>query len=396
MAEHTRVIRPSGLSLLLVCPGSWRMQQEVPPVADSDEELEGQAAHLVAMGVASKRWEPRVGDKFPHAGRDWEIDDDMLDGALLYAEEAQFHRDARYEDPVDARYVIPDCYGTPDYWRAYEAAFGVYAGADTRCETRIHLKVVDYKYGFRHVEVFENSQLIAYALGVQGRLQLPWDTPVCLTIVQPRSYHHEGPVREWRETDGQQLTLQHLYHYALHYIVPAVVEAQCAEPRTISGPHCVDCQASHLFPTYRKSTSNVLQYVGKAQPEQMSPQAVGVELRLVKWAIKMLEGREAGLKAHAEACINAGVQVPYWRMGSAPGRLAWAEGFTAEQRIAWGMLFGVDLSKPSQTITPTQAIKQKGLAESVVHEYASRPRGPIKLIPDDEKQFRKAFGHASK
>lgn len=392
MEQHTRVIRPSGLGLILACPGSWLMQAQVPPTPDTDEELEGQAAHLVAMGVASKRWEPHVGDKFRHAGRDWEIDDDMLDGALMYAEEAQFHRDARYEDAVDVRHVIPDCYGTPDYWRVIDTPVVPSNGLPWKPL----LKVVDYKYGFRHVEVFENPQLIAYALGAQARAQLPWETPVCLTIVQPRSYHHEGPVREWREIDGQPLTLAHLYHYAVQHIIPAVGEALLPEPRTVSGPHCVDCKASHMCPTYRKSTANVLQYVGKAQPERMSPQAVGVELRLVKWAIKMLEGREAGLRAHAEACINAGQQIPFWRMGSTPGRLAWHEGFTAEQRIAWGHLFGVDLSKPPQTVTPTQAIKQKGLAESTVHAYASRPSGPIKLIPDDEKQFRKAFGHASK
>lgn len=379
--------RFSGLHLTVACPGSIKMQEQAPSLPPSDEALEGQAAHLVAMGVASKTWEPKTGDKFLHAGRSWEIDDDMLEGASLYAEEAQFHGSARYEDSVDARHVIPECYGTPDYWRLIE-----YHPTNP---VNSMLKVVEYKYGHRYVEVFENPQMVAQALGVQARLQLPWDTPVCLTIVQPRAFHHEGPVREWRQLDGQPLTLRSLYAYALDHIVPAVKEALSESPRTIAGPHCVDCAAQTQCPTFRKNIANVLRFVGSTQPEIMSRQAVGVELRLVKWAVKMLEGREAGLRAHAEAAINAGVQIPFWKIAPVLGRLKWNDGQSAEQIAAMGDLLGFELRKPLQLMTPSNAIRG-GIDAATIGYYASRPTGGKKLVPDDEMQFRKVFGHASK
>jgi Protein of unknown function (DUF2800) len=386
MSAHA-TIAPSGLHLTVPCPGSVKMQAMAPKTADTDEELEGQAAHLVAMGVASRKWEPKLGDKFMYAGRPWEIDDDMLDGAVTYAEEAQFLGNGQFEEPVSAKHVIPECWGTPDYWRVYDY-FENGTGA-----RGIQLKVADYKYGYRHVEVFENPQLIAYALGVQHRLQLSWKTPVCLAIAQPRAFHHEGPVRHWRTLDNRPLTLADLYHFAVRVIVPAVEEALSENPQTIAGPHCVDCRARGICPTYRKDIANVLQYVGTAQLDNMTSEAVGVELRLVKWAIKMLEGRYDGLRAHAEASINAGVPIPYWRYGPVAGRLTWKPDTPKPDIAAMGDMLGVDLRKPMALVTPTQA--KKVIDESIIAMYADRPSGGMKLIPDDEVQFRKAFGYAS-
>lgn len=378
--------RFSHLDLTVACPGSGRMEEQIPVPPETEEELEGQLAHLVAMGIASHTWAPRAGDKREFKGRPWEIDQDMIDGGHMYAGEAVLWEGARWEDPVDASHVIPQCWGTPDYWRLISVS-----------ETNRLLKVVEYKYGFRHVDVFENPQMIGQALGVQQRLQLPWDTPVCLTIVQPRAFHHEGPVREWATVDGRQLTLGDLYHHAITYIVPAVREAiGCkGEPRTFSGPHCVDCHAAHVCPTYRKSVSNVLRYVGKSEPEQLPPDAIGVELRLIKWAIKMLQGRETTLKEHTRSLIEKGTQVPYWTMAPVVGHKKWNDDVTFDDMASRADLLGVDIRNPPKLCTPTQA-KQRGLDESIVNLYSHRPTGGRQLVPTDDKQFRKVFGHASK
>lgn len=388
MSQHAR-IAPSALHLTIKCPGSVKMQEQVAPVADTEHEQEGHAAHLAAMKIAEKSWQPTLGMKFSSQGQQWELDDDMLDGALLYAEESQ--TGGRFEDPIDARAYIPECWGTPDYWRAIPRELNE---LDRVLHTpRYLLKVVDYKYGYRHVEVFENPQLIAYALGVQAKLQLPWETPVCLTIVQPRSYHREGPIREWRlGPDNGPLRMMDLYRFAQDSIVPAVHEALSDSPRTISGPHCVDCKARAQCPTYRVAKDNILQLTGTAQPEQMSPQAVGIELHLVRQAIKMLEGRETGLRAHAESAINAGLQIPYWHIERSTSRLVWKDDTPVESLAAMGDLFGYNLRKPPALVTPTQA-KKLGLDEHTVGAYAHRPPGALKLVPDDSTQLRKVFGH---
>lgn len=392
MAQHAR-IAPSALHLTIKCPGSVKMQEQVSPVADTEHEREGHAAHLAAMKIAEKSWMSPYPHNFNSQGQQWELDDDMLDGALLYAEEAQ--TGGRFEDPVDARAYIPECWGTPDYWRVYDGPVPIMDMNTGQWSTKAgrSVKVVDYKYGYRHVEVFENPQLVAYTLGVQAKLQLPWETPVCLTIVQPRSYHGEGPIREWRSGPlSGPLRMMDMYSYAQQTIIPAVTEALSMNPVTISGPHCVDCKARAQCPTYRAAKDNILQLTGSAQPEQMSPQAVGIELHLVRQAIKMLEGRETGLRAHAEASINAGQQIPFWHIERGTSRLIWRDDTPVESLAAMGDLFGYNLRKPPALVTPTQA-KKLGLDEHTLKEYAHRPPGALKLVPDDSTQLRKVFGH---
>src|ERR1700749_5083251 len=105
--SHARVM-PSALHLTVPCAFSPQAQESVPPAPESDEEAEGSAAHWVAMKVASKARTFTLGEKFEHGGRQWEITDDMLDGAILYAGEATYASTARYEDPVR----IPDIHAT--------------------------------------------------------------------------------------------------------------------------------------------------------------------------------------------------------------------------------------------------------------------------------------------
>jgi hypothetical protein len=57
------------------------------------------------------------------------------------------------------------------------------------------LYVDDLKYGWGIVEVFENWQLLAYAIGEVIRREQALD--VVLRIHQPRPHHEDGPLRTW-------------------------------------------------------------------------------------------------------------------------------------------------------------------------------------------------------
>src|SRR5690606_31889531 len=70
------------------------------------------------------------------------------------------------------------------------------------------LYVNDLKYGFKIVDVFENTQTIIYGCAELMRLNDPRITHVVLGIYQPRAWHPEGIYRTWR------LTVQELYELA--------------------------------------------------------------------------------------------------------------------------------------------------------------------------------------
>jgi hypothetical protein len=361
---------PSALHLTVPCAFSLIAQEQVPPAPATDEELEGEAAHWVAMKVASRARTFTLGEKFTHGGKEWEATDEMLDGAAIYARECSIA--GRFEDPVS----IPDihatlCWGTPDWWQLIQSLG--------------FLKVVDYKYGHRWIEVYEHYQLIAYAAGVARLLNLPLDFPVHLCIVQPRAYGAEGPVREW------SLTVAEVYAYCAQIIAPKVAEALGPEPKATTGRHCIDCKARHACQTYRYTNANLVDFSMRGVIEHLTPEQMGQELRVLKEAIKRLEGRFDGLHAQAENLARAGHNIPFWQMQQSVGRLKWKDDTTVDAVSGLGDLLGFDLRKPVALITPTQA-KDKGIDEAIILQYASRPNGALKLVPVNTTAARKKLG----
>lgn len=363
--------RPSGLDLTVRCPGSFQLQARVAPLATTFEQAEGTGAHVVALKVANDaRAEWPLGRKFEVEGHKLEVDDDMLDGAELYRGEAQ--PGGRFEEPLSIPDIHPACHGTPDYWRVIMETF-----------LRL-LKVIDYKYGHRYVEVFECYQLISYAAGVIRLLNLPADFPVMLVIVQPRSYSSEGPIREWNTTAGEIIRICH------EVIYPKVQLSLGENPPTVSGRHCLDCKARHLCKTYQQTTESLVDFSGTAEVHELNPETLGQELRLLTEAIKRLEGRKTGLYEHASSLAKSGGRIHHWGLEDSKGKLGWMANTTVEQIAGMGDLLGIETRKPAALRTPTQVIAA-GIDESVVMQYAERPRGARRLVPDDTFKLRKIF-----
>ncbi len=370
--SHARVM-PSALHLTVNCAFSLTAQESVPPAPETDAEAEGSAAHWVAHKIASRSRTFTLGEKFEHGGRTWEINDEMLDGAALYAGEAQHHSTARFEVPIEIPDIHPTlCWGTPDYWRAIVEIF-----------LKL-LKVIDYKYGYRFVEVFEHYQLIGYAAGIARLLNLPLDFPVMLVIVQPRAYGGP-PVREW------SLTVAELYDYCAKIIAPKVAEALDPHPTATTGAHCLDCKARHACQTYRYATANLVDFSQRGVVEHLTADQMGQELRVLREAIERLEGRYDGLHAQAENLGRAGHNIPFWQMEQKEGRRAWLDNAPVPTVVGLGDLLGVNLRKPEALITPTQAINA-GIDESIVEQYSHRPKGALKLVPVNLKTTRKKLG----
>lgn len=368
--SRARVL-PSKLPLTVACPGSLQLQEqaEIPP--PTREQAEGTLGHLVAQKYAEGHgalW--HLGRVVTQLGHEVEIDDDMIEGAVIYKGEAQVN--GRFEGPID----IPDlseCHGVPDWWRVLRQ----------EQHSVNQLKVIEYKYGHRHVEVFEHVTLMAYASGIARFLELSDDFPVVLVVVQPRDYT-DDPVREWKTTVGN------IRRLVAEKIRPRVELALGPNPPTFTGNHCMDCNAKHICKTLAKTNDRIVDFSEVAAPLTLDDTHVGQRLRIITDAIKRLEAEKTGLYQHATARALK-TRIAHWSMEPGQTRKRWNDEVTPEQVIDMGNLFGIDLAKPRQAVTPTQAIA-KGIDSTVIDSYSYRPPGAMRLVPDDTTRTRKIFG----
>lgn len=265
--------------------------------------------------------------------------------------------------------IYPGMFGTPDY-------FIVIQGKPMK------LFLWDFKYGRRFVDAFENPQLVDYATGIVGKVpDIDPGVEIVAKIVQPRNYHGEGPVREWRTTLLDLRALINLSHTSAH-------EAFGPNPRARTGTECRDCKARHACPALQRGVYAGLDEARRVTPLIMPPAALGLERKIIDEAITLLEARRSGLDAQIEALLKSGKPVPGWRVEHGYGREAWVK--PASEVIAVGAMLGLSLAKKQEAITPKQA-RDAGLDPSVVAQLSTRPRAAATLVEDGTK-WRRVFG----
>lgn len=400
-------VRPSSLSLIIACNAALQLQESVPPLPATDDEAEGTAGHWVARRyLAGFAHELPLGSKFLSEGKEWKVTLDMQVGATLYV------RALGGVDPemhIEEFVAIPrvhdtECGGTPDGWRYFPDARTAFPGGcpeglplDRFLAGRIKLlRVGDYKFGHRYVEVFENPQLAPYASGVMDKLglsEMDDDLYVELILVQPRSYHKDGPVRVWRtKAINLRNTLIAANDAAERALIP--LSDKNFAPLARTGSHCLDCRARHVCTTLQYQTGSIVDFSHKAERSKLDPMSLGQELMILQEATKRLKARETGLAAQAEAMLRRGERVPFYHMDTQSGALAYFENVTADEIVGLGIMTGVDLRKTPKlkdlVVTPTQAI-DLGIDPDVMEHYAKRYPGKMTLTRDNSVTARKVF-----
>lgn len=412
MSTHARGA-PSSLALYIACNAALQLQESVEVQPPTDEEAEGTAAHWVARRyLAGHAHELPLGAKFLSEGKQWEVTPDMYAGARLYVRALLSYilgggidPEVHIEEKVKiARVHETDCEGTPDMWRYFPDARYAYLEA---CPEGLPvdrfnagliklLRVGDYKFGHRYVEVFENAQLSAYASGIMDLLGLhdiDDDLYVELILVQPRSYHPDGPVRIWRTKAINLRNILIAANDALERALMPITDAFFA-PKAKTGPHCLDCRARHVCVTLQYQNGHIIDFSHKAERAELPPMALGQELMIIQEAIKRLTARETGLAAQADAMLRRGERVPFYHMEAKSGALTYFPNVTADEIVGLGEMAGVNLRKTPKlkdiVVTPTQAI-DLGIDPDVMRHYAARSPGKMTLTRDNSVTARKVF-----
>lgn len=376
------MLRPSAAGRWVPCPGSFAMESRYPEEEDSLPAKEGQAAHWVAAEGLQHMAQRSPKDLGCYLGAQAPngviITEEMVLAAQAYLLDVAtisggVDKDATLfiEHPVDISTVHPMNRGTLD-----GAAYCIRKDGDT-------LTLWDFKFGWGIVSVYENWQLLDYALGVlqeretQGR---PLPQMVQLRVFQPRPYHPEGCARSWT------LSLQELHGYLLRVRASAEQATKEGAPCN-TGPHCDNCKSRHACPALRRAGYRHREMVENPLPDELSGDALGREVALLREAATLIENRLAGVEALALAEIKSGRPVPGWVADATLGNRKWSG--SREQVIEFGDLVGVDLSEPGAK-SPAGA-ERAGVSKDLVNSYTERKPGALKLWPCNENLANEVF-----
>lgn len=234
-----------------------------------------------------------------------------------------------------------------------------------------HLTVIDFKYGFKRVEVPNNAQLMLYALLMVLTHNIS-PARITLTIVQPRADHPLGAVRSW---DTDLVDLLEFWGECRRAIARVDDPAQRIE---VVGDHCLYCQRAPLCKTLRESNQVVIDEAENiSRGVAISPERLASMLVLVPRAQAMLKA----LWGMAESMLARGIQIPGFALDADNfGRRKWIDWPKVEEFLK---AQGVDEERvyKKEPISPAQAEKlvpREALPE--LRSYATADRLPPKMV----------------
>jgi hypothetical protein len=233
---------PSSFSRRIACPGSAKMEIQFPSTT-SIYAAEGTAAHELGEKclLQNKNPEDFMGQKMGEftdsegKGKDFIVDGDMVNAVKVYVDHCRAlqNENSAVESKLQLPFLGEGEKGTADFISLHDGI----------------LHVVDYKHGQGvPVNAIENVQGICYGLGAAKKFEaLEWDK-MRITIVQPRSFHTDGPVRSW------DVSREELLDYKMKFATAALL-TQEENPELNAGEHCRFCRAQKVCKEYANFVS---------------------------------------------------------------------------------------------------------------------------------------------
>jgi hypothetical protein len=356
------------------CPGSVRISAAIPPRPESPAANEGTQAHKLAANLI---------DGYLHCRdvlRDAPPSTEMFEAADVYARDVlEVSRKTRVAGgdgvgieksilcpDINADMVcVPDCF--------------IY-NRDAR-----HLWVWEFKYGHSPVEVLENPQLICNTSAVSSFFKINGYDDQKITVharvVQPRGFHRDGIIREW------EFKLSDIRAAVGIYKNNGLI-ALSENPPTHSGHHCADCSARFACPAAIQCGVSLYEILNNTIPENMTNESISLFYELILRAKEQIKCLESGIETEVKERLKHGAAIPGFTLEQSVGRLSWS--LPTAEIAALGELFGINLKKEMEVITPTQA-KKLGLDENLIKQFTKRESIGFNVAPVNIKKMRSIF-----
>lgn len=386
MSEHSP-LGASGAERWMNCPGSVELLKHVG-LPESDEEdwtREGTAMHEAAAKALEEDLEPweLVGYQ---ARNGVTLTNDLALPLQSYLDHCRPLMAARRTFGIEARIsspVHPLFFGTADFWALAPIGFPISlpSGLELIGARGNALHIADLKGGQGVMVEPTTPQIPYYAFGVIDTLErqrsyvFEDDMLVVLSIVQPRGFHPDGPVRSIVKTVGEIKTWVH------GTLVPAM-ERTAWDNDLDPGKWCRFCPAklvcpklAGLFRTAALIDCNVL--------PNITDEALGFEYE----KLSAVEQFVKALKKEALRRAEAGRTLPtqdgrHVKLVYAKANRQWKPG----AKDFFIQKYGDKALTDPELKSPAEMEKLAG-AKDFVKAHAFQPRGSLTLaLPDDSRE----------
>jgi hypothetical protein len=364
-------VSPSTSKYWAHCAGSVALCANIYK-PNTEYRKEGSAAHeTAALFLKTGEWQSK---NVPFTNG-YMLTEEMEKYVRTYINDVKRITEKRLQpaENVETRIAIsrihPNCFGTCDLWY-YDSIHKI-------------LYVWDFKYGWAPVKIFENYQLIMYAIGLLDKITtgngLANDITVNMRICQPRAPHVDGPIREWR------IKAMELKPYADHLIRQATAIYE-PDPPLVTGEHCKNCDGLVICPAATQAALNAVDVSVKyTDPELLN---IGRHWEILKRAKEAIFNQFDAIETYAIQSIKDGVIIPELDVQSSRGSTNWQ--VDNDNIFTMGDLLGVDLRQPEKPCTPKQAV-DKGIPKEVVNLYSGHKAGKLKLVKHDSRKAKEVL-----
>ena len=340
----------SGAHRWINCPASVKLSETAPKQKPSKYADEGTAAH----------------ERAEKALRGQKI---VLQEEAVYVDyvnaEVALGKELLLEHKFNLHFIHPEMFGTCD--AVIKETFGT-------------LEVIDYKHGAGvAVDVIENEQLLIYALAAL------WDgekldesyEEVKLTIIQPRAFHNDGPIRSW------SCGIDYMKKYALD-LGEAIRKAEATDAPAIQGEHCKWCPAAMSCPALLKDFLVVETFAEKP-----------IEIPKVN-VTRILNARDT-IKALIDACeefvyqqLCEGKPVEGFKLVRGRGSRVWS---LKEEELEQKLLADFSPDQIYESGLKSVAQMEKALGKDAIKDFILTKEGALQIAPLTDK--RKAVSTAA-
>lgn len=280
---------PSSFSRRIGCPGSANMERDLPEET-SPYAAEGTAAHALGEACLLNKRDPIEYVDFEIEG--FIVDAEMVDAVRIYTDYCrQFAGNHLVEHKYELPFLGPEEKGTADFSAVHDGI----------------LHVIDYKHGKGvPVDAIGNIQGLCYGLGAAKHFEKDeWHT-LRITIVQPRAYHDDGPIRSW------DVPRNELVDYMVDFAYHAKATENPDAPLNV-GSWCRFCKAKPKCPAQMKFAQEAMEMdfseeTSKPVPVDFLSDKQIADLVLNK--VKIIEQWCASIKDYAQNKAEAGTPLP--------------------------------------------------------------------------------------
>lgn len=366
--KHAK-LSASGSARWLACPGSVRMEQNIPD-EQSHYAAEGSAAHELAERclVEGRNAAQYVGvtfDEYP----EWPVTESMAEHVQTYVDYVNQHDGKRFiEQRVDFSPWVPEGFGTSD---AVVIAEGV-------------MDILDLKFGQgQRVDAEENTQGMLYGLGALHDFGFIYNIDLMrIHIVQPRLDH----ISVW------EITAKDLLNWG-ESVKPKA--RQCLTDDAPLNPgekQCLFCKARGSCVALAEHSLNqvvedfdVIETLDADAPLKELYTMDAAETAKILPHINLIQKWLKAFEAHATGLLEHGNSIPGYKLVEGRSIRKWDDENAVEQAMRKAKIKVADMYT-KKLISPAQAEKLLGKTNAIITEHSVKPEGKPTLAPENDKR----------